>query len=78
MLILQRKLKQSICIGDDIKITILESGADGVKLAIEAPREVSILREELVEAKKVNQEASCNQKQTVEELKQLYTQLIKK
>lgn len=78
MLILQRKLKQSICIGDDIKITILESGVDGVKLAIEAPREISILREELVEAKKVNQEASCNQKQTVEELKQLYTQLIKK
>lgn len=57
MLVLQRKLQQSVLIGNNIKITVLESGVDGVKLAIDAPKDIAILREELVEAAKTNQEA---------------------
>lgn len=57
MLILQRKKQQTLIIGDDIKITVIDLGGDWVKLAIDAPREVSILREELVEAASANQEA---------------------
>lgn len=78
MLVLQRKQKQSICIGDDITITILESGSDGVKIAIDAPKEISILRGELMEAKKANQEASCSAGQKMEDVKQFYTELMKK
>ena len=48
MLILQRKKEQALNIGDNISITVLEIGNDWVKLAIDAPRDVSILRSELV------------------------------
>lgn len=57
MLILQRKIDQSLNIGDNISITVLEIGNDWVKLAIDAPRDVPILRSELVEAASANQEA---------------------
>lgn len=57
MLILQRKKEQSLNIGDNISITVLEIGNDWVKLAIDAPRDISILRSELVEAASANQEA---------------------
>lgn len=58
MLILQRKKEQSLTIGDNISITILDIGNDWVKLAIDAPRNVSILRTELIEAASANQEAA--------------------
>ncbi|CUX71866.1 carbon storage regulator [Clostridium sp. C105KSO15] len=58
MLILQRKKEQSLNIGDNISITVLEIGNDWVKLAIDAPRDVSILRTELIEAASANQEAA--------------------
>lgn len=57
MLILQRKKEQSLTIGDNISITVIDIGNDWVKLAINAPREVSILRSELIEAASANQEA---------------------
>lgn len=71
MLILQRKKGQSLVIGDQITITVTDVGADSVKLAIDAPREVSILRSELVEAVIENREATASlNSHTVEELKQ--------
>lgn len=57
MLILQRKKDQSLTISNNISITILDIGNDWVKLAIDAPKEVSILRTELLEAVSANQEA---------------------
>lgn len=57
MLILRRKKNESILIGDSIRITVLESAADGVRLAIDAPKSISILREELTEAEKENKES---------------------
>lgn len=58
MLILQRKKDQSLTIGSNISITILDIGNDWVKLAIDAPKEISILRTELLEAASANQEAA--------------------
>lgn len=57
MLILQRKKEQSLTIGDNICITVIDIGNDWVKLAIDAPRDVSILRTELIEAASANKEA---------------------
>jgi len=54
MLILSRKEKQSFLIGDDIEITVLEISGDKAKIAISAPKEVSILRKELAETKQIN------------------------
>lgn len=47
MLILNRKVDQSIWIGKDIKITLTEIRGSQVRIGIEAPKGVKILREEL-------------------------------
>lgn len=47
MLVLSRKNGQKIIINDDIEITILESRFDYCKVAIEAPKNVKIFREEV-------------------------------
>ena len=49
MLVLTRKLDEKINIGDDIILTVLEIGKTSVKLGIDAPKNVSIFREELYE-----------------------------
>ena len=48
MLVLRRKADQSIHIGDEIRITVVRIRGNRVKLGIEAPGEVSVLRGELV------------------------------
>ena len=47
MLVLSRKKKQTVCLGTDIVVRVLEISGSTVKLGIEAPREISILRGEL-------------------------------
>ena len=50
MLVLTRRTDQRIVIGDDIVITVLEVKGDSVRLGIEAPRSVTVHREEVHEA----------------------------
>jgi len=50
MLVLTRKKNQGIMLADNISITILEIGEDTIKIGIEAPRDISILRSELYQA----------------------------
>ena len=47
MLVLKRKKGQEIIIGDNIRIVVNKIDSDSVELAIDAPREISILREEI-------------------------------
>lgn len=47
MLVLSRKNGQKIIINDNIEITILDTRFDNCKIAIEAPRDVKIYREEV-------------------------------
>ena len=54
MLILRRKKNESLLIGYNIRITVIDCGGDGVRLAIDAPKQISILREELSEAEQSN------------------------
>lgn len=58
MLILQRKKGESLSINDNITLTIMDIGADSIKLAIDAPKEIPILRSELKEAAAENKKAS--------------------
>lgn len=51
MLVLTRKLGQSILIGKDIKVCILKSRGGQVQVGIKAPKEVVILRTELEKKK---------------------------
>jgi carbon storage regulator len=47
MLVLTRKDKQSIMIGDDIKVMVLSSDGTKVRLGIQAPSDVSVHRTEI-------------------------------
>jgi carbon storage regulator len=47
MLVLTRKPKESIMIGDDIEITILSLEGDQIKLGINAPKNIDIHRKEI-------------------------------
>ncbi len=47
MLILTRRVGQSIVIGDDVTITIVEAGRDTVRVGIDAPRSVAVHRQEV-------------------------------
>ncbi|KAA9022052.1 carbon storage regulator CsrA [Niallia endozanthoxylica] len=49
MLVLSRKKGQTIRVGDDIEITIVATANDQVKIGIQAPKNVEILRQELFE-----------------------------
>lgn len=50
MLVLTRHRDESILIGDNVKITVVDVMGDKVKLGIEAPREIPVHREEVYEA----------------------------
>jgi carbon storage regulator len=59
MLVLTRKKQESIHIGSDIEITILEIEGDRVKLGIKAPKASTILRGELItETQDINRESA--------------------
>ncbi len=59
MLVLTRKTGQKLIIADNIEITILETKGDSVKIGIQAPRDVSVYREEIyAEIKKANEQAT--------------------
>jgi carbon storage regulator len=47
MLVLSRKTSERILIGDDIAITVVRIGPNSVRIGIEAPKSMNIVREEL-------------------------------
>lgn len=49
MLVLTRKAEQSLVLGNNITITVLAVEGERVKLGIQAPREVTVLRQEIHE-----------------------------
>ena len=49
MLVLTRKTKESVVINDVIKVTVVEIRGEKVRLGIDAPREISVHREEIYE-----------------------------
>jgi len=47
MLVLSRKVGESILIGDDVIVTVIASRGDEVRLGIVAPKSINIVREEM-------------------------------
>jgi carbon storage regulator len=69
MLVLTRKKDQSLVIGDDIVITVLDIQGDQIRLGVDAPKSVKIFRKELyLEILEENKSAAKNtaQVQTAE------------
>ena len=64
MLVLSRQRDESIVIGDNVIVTIVDVRGDRVRLGIEAPREVSVHRREVYDAiQRENRQASQIQPQ---------------
>jgi carbon storage regulator len=58
MLVISRKPGESFLIGDNIRINIVSSSNDKITIAIDAPKEIKIIREELMETIQANQESN--------------------
>lgn len=56
MLVLTRRLEETLMIGDDVTITVLSVKGNQVRIGINAPREVAVHREEIYERIKVEKE----------------------
>lgn len=71
MLALSRKVNESIVIGNNIEVTILEVKGEQVKIGIKAPKSVPVYREEVyTQIKEANKEAVSDAVQ--ENLKNLF------
>ncbi len=69
MLVLTRKINESIFIGDNIEVKVVEISGKSVKLGIEAPRDLPVHRKEVYEAiLKENIEAATSATEIPEEL----------
>lgn len=60
MLVLARKLNESIMIGDDIEVVVIDIKGDQVKLGIKAPRKVTVHRKEIYQEIKQENIAAIN------------------
>jgi carbon storage regulator len=57
MLVISRKAGESLILSDDIKITVISVSSDKVSIGIEAPKDVKIVRQELLETIQANQDS---------------------
>jgi carbon storage regulator len=47
MLVVSRKVGERVLIGDSITVTVIKVGSGGVRIGIQAPKEMAVVREEL-------------------------------
>lgn len=75
MLALSRKNNQSIMIGNDIEITILDIRNDQVKIGIQAPKDVGIYRKEIyLQIQEENKQAVETEVPDLGALEQLFSE----
>jgi carbon storage regulator len=61
VLVLSRKSGERILIGDKISVTVVKIGHGGVRIGIEAPPELAVVREELAEELKRTEQALASE-----------------
>jgi carbon storage regulator len=72
MLVLSRRVGERLMIGDNIVITVIDVRSDGVRIGIDAPRDVRVTRAEIYEAvRESNQEAAAADDDAVDSLRAL-------
>lgn len=72
MLVLTRKINESIMIGDEVEVCLLEIKGDKIRLGIKAPRSVPVHRKEVYEEiKQANQAAAGSSFERLDDLHEL-------
>lgn len=64
MLIICRKTGESFQIGENVKVHVLEVQNDKIKIGIDAPRDVRVMRQELLETENTNLKAALSAENT--------------
>ncbi len=77
MLVLARRLNESIMIGDDIEVVIIDIKGDQVKLGIRAPKRVTVHRKEIYDEIRKENIAAMDSKLKPEELREI-SEIFKK
>ena len=60
MLVLSRRVGESISIGDNVMVTVVAINGNQIRLGIAAPREVRVLREEIYQAMRSENKAAAS------------------
>jgi carbon storage regulator len=60
MLILTRRVGETLMIGDNVEVTILGNQGNQIRIGVTAPREVAVHREEVYERIKAEEEQAAN------------------
>ena len=72
MLVLSRRVGDSVVIGDDVVVTVLEVRGDVVRIGVDAPRDVAVRRQELLaELAESNRAAASPSPRAVNDLSKL-------
>ena len=73
MLVLTRKLGESIAIGDEIRITVAGIGAGQVRIGVDAPREIAVHRQEVYDRiQEANRRAAETARRGLKEMAKLW------
>ena len=67
MLVLSRKRNESVIINDNIVVTVIDVRGDKVRIGIEAPRDVAVHRQEVLEATVAQRSALIEWPQVIEQ-----------
>ncbi|MFN0152906.1 MAG: carbon storage regulator CsrA [Gaiella sp.] len=59
MLVITRKAGESVCLGDDVTITVLDIVGSAVRIGIAAPAEIPVYRQEIWDAVKAENQAAA-------------------
>jgi carbon storage regulator len=79
MLVLTRKIGESIKINEDIKVTVIEIKGKNIRIGIEAPKETKVYREELyLKIKSENELAAVAPKIDLSKVSKLFSSNLKK
>lgn len=78
MLVLSRKKNESIMIGDDIEIVVVEVKGDQIKLGVKAPKNVTVHRAEVYEEIQMENKKAATMPKQLTGLGNLFSQFKKK
>jgi carbon storage regulator len=76
MLILTRKLGETVAIGDDIKITLIDVKGKSIRIGIEAPPQIAVHRQEIYQAiREQNMKAATIADLTIKDLEKHFQEM---